>query len=263
MALLEKWQIIHQHEILTTDNPEWANTYSHIRISSGQWFFYIGMTLKTILYSSTGIWQVGRSSRSAFPYWYCNNGYCYSRQWWTSTAFPDYATCNTTRQFTAVTLIIMHGLFDPWKWRQHDLSECPELYTHNSPLGTVPLCAIPSASPLWQFQYRWQCSSTFARCYLSESNESSNAYRGFAICERRSLLRPRKTANVPTLVKVWWHDIWGRRGIAPCFLTSAGDVGEWSDSRTGTFTPGTHWQVAGRHQSHSGYFLYIPYNILL
>jgi hypothetical protein len=40
--------------------------------------------------------------------------------------------------------------------------------------------------------------------------------------------------------------MWGSGGIAPPFLTSALDGGEWSASRPGHFTPGeiatdTHW----------------------
>jgi hypothetical protein len=34
---------------------------------------------------------------------------------------------------------------------------------------------------------------------------------------------------------------WGSGGIAPPFLTSALDGGEWSASRPCRFTPGTHW----------------------
>jgi hypothetical protein len=33
----------------------------------------------------------------------------------------------------------------------------------------------------------------------------------------------------------------GSRGIAPQFLISASDWGEWSDSPTRNFTPGPHW----------------------
>jgi hypothetical protein len=40
--------------------------------------------------------------------------------------------------------------------------------------------------------------------------------------------------------------LWGSGGIAPPFVTSALDAGEWSASRPGRFTPGeialgTHW----------------------
>jgi hypothetical protein len=35
--------------------------------------------------------------------------------------------------------------------------------------------------------------------------------------------------------------MWGSEGIVPPFLTSALDGGEWSTSRPGRFTPGTHW----------------------
>jgi hypothetical protein len=34
--------------------------------------------------------------------------------------------------------------------------------------------------------------------------------------------------------------VWGSGGIDPLFLTSAVG-GEWSASRPGRFTPGTHW----------------------
>jgi hypothetical protein len=34
------------------------------------------------------------------------------------------------------------------------------------------------------------------------------------------------------------EDLWGNEGIAPPFFNSALDVGEWSASRTGGFTPG-------------------------
>jgi hypothetical protein len=42
------------------------------------------------------------------------------------------------------------------------------------------------------------------------------------------------------------EDTWGTGGIAPSFLTSALDGGEWSVSRPSRFTPrgkalGTHW----------------------
>jgi hypothetical protein len=36
------------------------------------------------------------------------------------------------------------------------------------------------------------------------------------------------------------EDLWGSGGIASPFLTSAVDGGEWSASRPGRFTPGTH-----------------------
>jgi len=34
---------------------------------------------------------------------------------------------------------------------------------------------------------------------------------------------------------------WGLEVYPHAFLTSALDVGEWSASRPGHFTPGTHW----------------------
>jgi hypothetical protein len=37
------------------------------------------------------------------------------------------------------------------------------------------------------------------------------------------------------------EDIWGSRGIAPPFLTSALDGDDQSASRPYRFTPGTHW----------------------
>jgi hypothetical protein len=44
------------------------------------------------------------------------------------------------------------------------------------------------------------------------------------------------------------EDIWGGGGIAPPFLTSALDGGEWSDSRTGHFThkKKSPWYPLGR-----------------
>jgi hypothetical protein len=37
------------------------------------------------------------------------------------------------------------------------------------------------------------------------------------------------------------EDVWGSVGVAPPFLTSALDVGEWSGTRPSRFTPGMHW----------------------
>jgi hypothetical protein len=52
-------------------------------------------------------------------------------------------------------------------------------------------------------------------------------------------------------MKHYHEDIWGSGGIAPPFLTSALDEGEWSVSRYGHFTSGerasgTHCWKAGR-----------------
>jgi hypothetical protein len=60
------------------------------------------------------------------------------------------------------------------------------------------------------------------------------------------------------LIKSYATKIWGSVGMAPPFLTSAVDVGEWSVSRPGLFTPeertpGTHWIGGwGGSQSQSG-----------
>jgi hypothetical protein len=51
---------------------------------------------------------------------------------------------------------------------------------------------------------------------------------------------------IPVKKLTGYEDVWRNRGIAPPFLTSALDRGEWSASRPSYFTsgeesPGTHW----------------------
>jgi hypothetical protein len=61
---------------------------------------------------------------------------------------------------------------------------------------------------------------------------------------KRRAVEPVNKVKIPPVLR--HEDIWSNGGIAPPFLTSALDGGEWSASRpccftTGEIAPGTHW----------------------